>query len=200
MFARHAGASLLDSAEIDNANVQLRTVYELTRPGTTKTHERCRTYLDRLNGEIELLDRKAWPSHRPELRRLGKEGRAVMASTTARTARSSRAWWLRSPKPRPSSAARPRRSVEHPPDRAGAGDLRRRQGKDPQLVDPARCRMWARHNRDYDLLDEASCADLLESLRAQGEQEFPAIVRRVEDDPAFDYEVICGARRHWAVS
>jgi chromosome partitioning protein len=64
------GASLLDSAEIDNANVQLRTVYELTGIGT-KTHERCRNNLDRLNGEIELLIRKAWPSHRPELRRLG---------------------------------------------------------------------------------------------------------------------------------
>jgi chromosome partitioning protein len=64
------GASLLDSAEIDNANVQLRTVYELTGIGT-KTHERCRNNLDRLNGEVELLIRKAWPSHRPELRRLG---------------------------------------------------------------------------------------------------------------------------------
>jgi chromosome partitioning protein len=64
------GTSLLDSAEIDNANVQLKTVYELTGVGT-RTHERCRNNLDRLNGEIELLIRKAWPSHRPELRRLG---------------------------------------------------------------------------------------------------------------------------------
>jgi chromosome partitioning protein len=63
-------ASLLDSAEIDNANVQLRTVYELTGLAT-KTYERCRNNLDRLNGEIELLIRKAWPSHRSELRRLG---------------------------------------------------------------------------------------------------------------------------------
>ncbi len=63
-------ASLLDSAEIDNANVQLRTVYELTGPAT-KTYERCRNNLDRLNGEIELLIRRAWPSHRSELRRLG---------------------------------------------------------------------------------------------------------------------------------
>jgi chromosome partitioning protein len=61
---------LLDSAEIDNANVQLRTVYELPNSGS-RTHERCRNNLDRLNGEIELLIRKAWPSHRPELRRLG---------------------------------------------------------------------------------------------------------------------------------
>lgn len=62
--------SLLDSAEIDNANVQLRTVYELPHAGG-RTHERCRNNLDRLNGEIELLIRRAWPSHRSDLRRLG---------------------------------------------------------------------------------------------------------------------------------
>jgi len=81
--------------------------------------------------------------------------------------------------------------------RVTSGDVKEKTLK---LVDPARCRMWSRHNRRYDLLDETSCADLLESLRAQGEQEFPAIVRRVEDDPAIDYEVISGARRHWSVS
>jgi ParB family chromosome partitioning protein len=68
-----------------------------------------------------------------------------------------------------------------------------------RLVDPARCRMWSRHNRAYSLLSADSCADLLESLRAQGQQEFPAVVRRVTDDPDIDWEVICGARRHWSV-
>ena len=68
------------------------------------------------------------------------------------------------------------------------------------LVDPARVRMWARHNRRYDLLSEQACSELLEGLRSQGEQEFPAIVRAVSDNPDFDYEVICGARRHWSVS
>lgn len=67
-------------------------------------------------------------------------------------------------------------------------------------VDPARCRMWSRHNRRYDLLNEHNCSDLLEGLKAQGEQEFPAVVRRVSNDAAVDYEVICGARRHWAIS
>jgi ParB family chromosome partitioning protein len=81
--------------------------------------------------------------------------------------------------------------------RVTAGDIKEKTLK---LVDPARCRMWERHNRRYDLLNESVCGDLLESLRSQGEQEFPAIVRRVEDDPACDFEVICGARRHWAVS
>ena len=28
----------------------------------------------------------------------------------------------------------------------------------------------------------------------------PATVRRVRDDPEFDFEVISGARRHWTVS
>lgn len=69
-----------------------------------------------------------------------------------------------------------------------------------ELVDPARCRMWAGHNREYALLNEERCADLIESMKAQGKQEMPAIVRRVKDDPAFDFEVICGARRHWAIS
>jgi ParB family transcriptional regulator, chromosome partitioning protein len=69
-----------------------------------------------------------------------------------------------------------------------------------ELVDPAVCRIWDGHNRDYAALNEVACADLLESLRAQGRQEVPAIVRRVVDDPAYRFEVICGARRHWSVS
>ena len=68
-----------------------------------------------------------------------------------------------------------------------------------ELVDPARCRMWAEHNRDYAKLDAGRCADLIESFKAQNRQEVPAIVRRVQDDPKFDFEVICGARRHWTV-
>ena len=67
-------------------------------------------------------------------------------------------------------------------------------------VDPALCRIWHGHNRDYAALDEALCADLLSSLRAQGRQEIPAIVRRVADDPTCQFEVICGARRHWSVT
>lgn len=67
------------------------------------------------------------------------------------------------------------------------------------LVDPARCKMWAEHNRAYDLLTAENCADLIEGIKAQGKQEFPAIVRKVEGDPDYDYEVICGARRHFAI-
>ena len=69
-----------------------------------------------------------------------------------------------------------------------------------ETVDPETCRIWNGHNRDYAALDEQACADLIESLRAQGRQEVPAIVRRVTDDPKVRFEVICGARRHWSVS
>lgn len=69
-----------------------------------------------------------------------------------------------------------------------------------ELVDPARCRMWPGHNREYSLLNEARCEDLIESIKAQGRQEMPAIVRRIANDSAYDFEVICGARRHWTIS
>jgi ParB family chromosome partitioning protein len=73
-------------------------------------------------------------------------------------------------------------------------------GRAIEQVDPARCRLWSEHNRDYDALDEIRCADLIESFKAQGRQEVPAIVRRVRGVPDIDFEVICGARRHWTVS
>jgi ParB family chromosome partitioning protein len=60
--------------------------------------------------------------------------------------------------------------------------------------------MWAGHNRDYALLNEERCADLIESIKAQGRQEIPAIVRRLSGDDGFEFEVICGARRHWSIS
>ena len=60
--------------------------------------------------------------------------------------------------------------------------------------------MWAGHNRRYDLLDEVACADLIEGIKAQGGQEFPAIVRPLPAGADHDFEVICGARRHWTVS
>ncbi|SEQ81276.1 chromosome partitioning protein, ParB family [Loktanella sp. DSM 29012] len=74
-----------------------------------------------------------------------------------------------------------------------------RQEKVLRLVDPATCVMWKGHNRAYDLLTAENCADLIEGLRAQGQQEFPAIVRKLDGTDA-EYEVICGARRHFAVS
>jgi len=62
--------------------------------------------------------------------------------------------------------------------------------------DPARIRAWHGHNRDYALLSPERCQDLINGFKRSGQQ-FPAIVRVVNDSDQFDYEFICGARRHW---
>ncbi|MDA7426691.1 ParB/RepB/Spo0J family partition protein [Thalassococcus lentus] len=95
-------------------------------------------------------------------------------------------------------------------DRAGARFLKRStsiadrlsgdlEEKTLRWVDPAECKLWERHNREYSLLNEDNCRDLIDGIRSQGRQEFPAIVRATGDSDQ-PYEVICGARRHFAVS
>lgn len=96
-----------------------------------------------------------------------------------------------------------------PKDRGGTRFLKRsnalsesgeREEKTLRWVDAGVCRMWDQHNRAYDLLTEDNCRDLIDGIRSQGQQEFPAIVRRLPAGDAAEYEVICGARRHYAVS
>ena len=74
-------------------------------------------------------------------------------------------------------------------------------------VDPKVCRLWAHHNRDYALLSEGRCADLIAGFRAQGRQQRPAIVRSLSgsdrvgpDGVECEFEIVSGARRHWTVS
>jgi ParB family chromosome partitioning protein len=69
-----------------------------------------------------------------------------------------------------------------------------------EWVDPARCRPWRMHNRDLDHLSEESCRDLIDSFLSAKKQRIPAIVRRLKDDPEFDYEIIAGVRRWWTVT
>ena len=96
-------------------------------------------------------------------------------------------------------------------DRGGARFLKRsntmaeqaggaRQEKVLRLVDPATCVMWLGHNRAYELLTPDNCRDLIDGILSQGQQEFPAIVRRLPDGGRAEFEVICGARRHFAIS
>ena len=68
------------------------------------------------------------------------------------------------------------------------------------LLDPARVRIWPGNARSYAHLTEAGCRELIDSIIAEGGQKVPAVVRRVEGDPAHDYEVIAGTRRHWSIS
>jgi chromosome partitioning protein len=63
---------LKDSAEIDNASARLMTVYELEHPVTSReTYQRCMTYLNAVNAEIETQIRLTWPSHAARLRAEG---------------------------------------------------------------------------------------------------------------------------------
>jgi len=65
-------AKFKESAEIVTAGNLQRTVYELDRPTTSsKVHRRCLNVLDAVNGEIESLIRKSWPSHAKKLREEG---------------------------------------------------------------------------------------------------------------------------------
>jgi ParB family chromosome partitioning protein len=68
------------------------------------------------------------------------------------------------------------------------------------LVDPARVRIWSGNARVYDDLTADNCADLITSIAHEGMQKVAAIVRPVFDDALYEYEVIAGARRHFAVS
>lgn len=70
----------------------------------------------------------------------------------------------------------------------------------PLLVDPACCRLWPGHAAQHRPPDHESCRGLLQSLRRQGRQEVPAIVRRLPAGGAHAFEVVCGARRHWAAA
>lgn len=69
-----------------------------------------------------------------------------------------------------------------------------------EWVDPARCRPWRMHNRDLDHLNEDSCRDLIDSFLSAKKQRIPAIVRRLKDDPDYDYEIVAGVRRWWTVT
>lgn len=64
--------TLKDSAEIDNASARLMTVYELGQPVTSReTWQRCLTYLNGVNEEVETEIRLTWPSHAARLRAEG---------------------------------------------------------------------------------------------------------------------------------
>ena len=68
-----------------------------------------------------------------------------------------------------------------------------------EWVDPDRCRPWRLHNRDLDHLNEETCRDLIDAFLSAKRQRIPAIVRRLRDDPDYDYEIVAGVRRWWTV-
>lgn len=61
-------------------------------------------------------------------------------------------------------------------------------------IDPARCRPWKYHNRKSTWLSEVNLASLIESIKIDDQQQF-GLVRKIDDDPNYDYEIIFGLRR-----
>ena len=67
-------------------------------------------------------------------------------------------------------------------------------------LDPAKCRIWEGNGRNQARLNLENCQDLIDSIKAEGGQKVPALVRRLKGDPSYDFEVIYGSRRHWSIS
>ena len=67
-------------------------------------------------------------------------------------------------------------------------------------LDPSRVRLWAGNARIQARLSEAAVQDLIDSIIAEGGQKVPVVVRHVSGDPDYDYEVVAGTRRHFAIS
>lgn len=67
-------------------------------------------------------------------------------------------------------------------------------------IDPSICRPWSGNGRMVSALSEETCRDLIDAMLAEGGQKVPAIVRPLEGDEKYRYEVVAGIRRHFAVS
>lgn len=101
------------------------------------------------------------------------------------------------------ASAQPARKTDHYVTRRGSLLQELTEGtvkhQVQRLVDPAECILWPGNPRSQELLDYEACKDLIEAIQAEGRQQIPAIVRPLKDGSA-RYEVICGVRRHFAIS
>lgn len=66
-------------------------------------------------------------------------------------------------------------------------------------IDPVVCMIRDDHDRDYRRLNEENCRELIDGIKIHG-QETPAIVRNLDNNDQYQYELVCGARRHWVTS
>lgn len=92
------------------------------------------------------------------------------------------------------TASGPHRKAGAPDSGQSAGP---ESGGERRLVSPFRCRVWTQHSRPEEQLTEYACRSLRESIAKNGQHQ-PALGRPITDDPDYDVEIICGARRHAA--
>jgi len=77
-------------------------------------------------------------------------------------------------------------------------DLAEAQGRAVHLIDPKLARPSSLNNRHEESFKRPEYFDLVESVRLSGGNEQPAMVRPIENDPTFKFEIIAGLRRHRA--
>lgn len=66
-------------------------------------------------------------------------------------------------------------------------------------IDPSDCTMYSEHDRDLSLLTPENTKDLIGGIAKDG-QLIPVMVRQNQSGTNHKYEIICGARRHYAVT
>ncbi|KZN32592.1 hypothetical protein N480_25420 [Pseudoalteromonas luteoviolacea S2607] len=59
------------------------------------------------------------------------------------------------------------------------------------------CRGWSLHNRNAHWYNAERCADLIQSIKSEGQLE-PALARKLNDEDGYKYELIYGMRRRFA--
>jgi ParB family chromosome partitioning protein len=64
---------------------------------------------------------------------------------------------------------------------------------------PSECSIWPGNARDYAALSYDRCASLIESIREEGTNREPVVVRRTPNAEQ-SYELIVGTRRHFSIS
>jgi ParB family chromosome partitioning protein len=103
----------------------------------------------------------------------------------------------------PDVVERPSEPVPAPSflERRGAGldELSKTVKKLTIRIKPSECTIWPGNARDYDQLSHERCASLIDSIREEGTNREPVVIRRTKNGPA-SYELIVGTRRHFSVS
>lgn len=64
---------------------------------------------------------------------------------------------------------------------------------------PAECSIWPGNARDYEALSYERCASLIDSIREEGTNREPVVVRRTPNAEQA-YELIVGTRRHFCIA
>ncbi len=94
--------------------------------------------------------------------------------------------------------ARPASGSDRKPASPGSGQPPSPEARgERRLVSPFRCRVWTQHSRPEEQLTDHACKSLRKSIEKNGQHQ-PALGRPVTDNPDYDVEIICGARRHAA--